>query len=184
MRDLIIKYYKYFYEKVSGRVLINITKSDEKILSKFVISIGSNVGEEFMYKYMCYQFYYWHNLDTKFGKGNILLAWVIGDKAYGRYIINKSNHWKSYSTTLFEKFGVRRSDLITDANTWISGNSAHEDVDKLLYYNTDKGLLFCVDYTSMYNPKSGICTVCDNRNSCINIMKGKYPTIYNKRLGL
>lgn len=154
------------------------------MMNNFVKMLDGGAGENYLFKYFAYQFYYWHDKDTRFGKGRVQLNWIIGQKAYDRYDINKEEHWRSYSTTLYEKFRIKKSELITptDNNGWVLKSVEHEEGDKMIYHNTSQGLIFCVDYTSMYSPNSNACKTCTNSKDCISIMIGKYPTVYSGRM--
>ena len=185
MHSKISEYYQYFYRKVSGRsaFIFRPTKAEEVMIDKFVKVIGENAGENYLFRYMCFQFHRWHNLETRFGKGIIPIAWVIGSKAYDYHDLAKDTNWKLHSTILFEKFDVQKSDLISNIGMTniIVDVSPSEESDRKLYLNTKRGLIFCLDYTSQWHPKSEVCRACSNRNECVELMEVKYPLILSKR---
>lgn len=180
MKESVVRFYVYFYNKVSGRVASGLKDTELKMIDKFLVSIGSSAGESFLFKYMCYQFYYWHNLDTRLGKGIIPIAWVVGDKAFKRW--SDGDHWYQHSAVLHTKFGILRSDLIKVVPEGILLTYDNEEKDKALYYNTAKGLIFCSDYTSMYHPNSPVCKSCVNSSDCIDIMKRTLSSVYKNRM--
>lgn len=186
MTDLVIKYYNYFYCRVSGRMNYRFrpTRSEEAMIASFVTSVGESAGAMYLFKYFCFQFHYWHNLDTMFGKGNVQFNWVIGKKAFERWKSNSEHNWYSYSTDLSNKFGIRMADLVKEVKVELKQRVVvqHEDGDRMLYHNTPKGLIMCSDYTSMWEPLSKVCQSCTNVEECKIIMNSNYPSIYANRL--
>ena len=185
--DTVQRFFEYFYSRVTGhkKYMNKPTNTEVVMIRNFLKMLDGSVGDNYLFKYFSYQFYYWHDKDTRFGKGKIQLGWVIGQKAFDRYDSSKEEHWRSYSTTLYEKFGINKSDLVLSTNieaTLVSVTS-HEENDKMLYHNTDLGLAFCIDYTSMYHENSDACKSCLNKQSCLSVMKNKYSMLYLRRMG-
>lgn len=188
MIDSVKKYYEYFYTKISGNLsyVFRPTLSEEAMISNFLLKVGEDAGESFLFKYMCYQFHYWHDKDTRFGKGKIQLGWVIGEKAMSRWNGSKEDHWYHYSTDLSKKFGVSKNDLnpVNSSKLLdVTSIPRHEEADRMLYHNTKKGLIFCLDFTSMWHGGSNACNTCDNVIECKNMMKTKLSAVYLIREG-
>lgn len=188
MVDLIFKYYEYFYRKISMNPDYHFVPADRDVAhaQKFLERFQSTIGESTLFEYMSFQFYYWHDKDTRFGKGKVMLNWVIGDKAFSRWASNKSD-WYSYSTELNRLYGVERSDLIEIDKLDIMRFDTnevypYEERDRGLYHNTAEGVVHCSDFTTMYHPKSKWCSSCSNVGLCKTIMRNKYSSIYIKRL--
>ncbi len=189
VRELVISFYEYFYSRVTGnnRYSFKPTNSEISMIDNFIKLMGGGIGKLYLFKYFSYQFYYWHDKETRFGKGKVQLNWVIGKKAYERYDIKKEEHWYSYSTDLGLKFGIYKSDLIPDVQKSdfnVVKLLPHEDIDRMLHLNTEEGLILCIDLTSMWHPKSKACSICINVDTCKLIMKDKYSMVYNLRAAL
>src|ERR1700741_2968445 len=101
METMIFTYFQYFYSAVSGHksFVFRPTIAETKMASSLQAMIPS-LTESKLFDYMCYQFYYWHDKDTKFGRGKIQFNWVVGKKAVERW--NGRADWYSYRSSLTE----------------------------------------------------------------------------------
>ena len=184
MGETVSKYFQYFYSLVSGHTNYQFrpTMAESKMIQSF-LKFMPGITEDVLFDYMSFQFHYWHDKDTRFGRGKIQFNWVVGQKAVNRYRDSENKYWYYFSTVLNEKFGILKSDLIKPkiSATMLSVYD-YEEADKMLFHNTLEGVIFCSDYTTMWNPKSKACSSCTNVGTCKEVMRKKYSLVYNSRV--
>ena len=56
-----------------------------------------------------------------------------------------------------------------------------EETQKERFYNTEVGLLWCSENTTLWHPESHFCKACDFKEDCKQLQAEQYPTLYNKR---
>ncbi len=174
--ETVFDFYKYFYSKINRSVSsVTMTEADRKLIQSFLSNF--NGGESALFEYMVAQFYYWHDKDTRFGRGKIMLNWVIGGKAFDRWrSMAPSNRFDQIKS----EYGISKHDLIKDnSHVGIKDISSMSDVDRALFHNTDIGLIHCSDFTPMHDSSSSYCNTCINSSLCIQIMGNKYTSVRN-----
>lgn len=83
----IIKYYEYFYQKISGskKFTLKLTAQNNSLIKNFIEIIPETAGEDWLFDFFNYQFFRYADKETRFGKGKVMLSWVIGKNALQEY---------------------------------------------------------------------------------------------------
>lgn len=179
----IVKYYEYFYQKLSGNYSYNyfLTKRDRLIINNFLFIFENNgikkesLGPNFWYSYFCFQFEYWRTKYTFLGKNKVILSWIIGVEAYKRWN-SKSKDWKWFSdNNLIRLFGINKQDLIPIVvqKQDINKLNINQEILKKNFAETNK-LGMCFFYTNLYNDKSEICLNCKEQVDCKKLKTSYY----------
>lgn len=112
----------------------------------------------------------------------IRFSWVFGEAAQSR--------WDSLSRGTKRHIVHKNKDVVrrkknTCNNTVLKQAlvcvRAVEEVAKQRYYNTKRGLLWCVANTTLYNHASGLCLNCVYKEQCKITLKKEYPQLYASR---
>ena len=136
-----------------------ITDTDVAGFDSWVEAFGADkIGSEFMKRWAEYQFQSWFN------DGSV--------KDY--------NHAIRYNWIFNGKSALKRwQALPEEKRRWVVSTSlrpAEEDVKKR-FHGTQRGLVWCVANTTLYNHKSSLCVVCKYKNDCLETLKREFPRI-------
>ena len=189
-KQAIIDLYELFYKEFTGnksfRLDLNRNKQEVKI-DNFIKNIGkyyniNSIGIDFLVRYFLFQFYYWKDKNTN---RKIQIEWVIGKKALERFLRNGFNE-------KFEFFIHKENDIdfseiyhkfaVTKYQPDFNEESERERMEKKRFFNTEAGLVNCLENTSLYNPKSDICNQCNFVGDCKELLKQNYYKLYKARL--
>lgn len=174
IKEQTITLYQYFSCKImrNSSFVFYPTQKQEKQIDNFLDLLHKKYGKhsfsfDKLYEYFLYQFNYWHDKDTRFGRGNIMFDWVIGKKAFERYeeaIENKSIY---YSTDILDKYFISKDDVVEIVDFENKPTIFNlEEVERQRYLNSDYGLFHCLSLTSGYTEKSEFCKICSNKFEC------------------
>jgi hypothetical protein len=181
----IIKFYEYFYKKLSGdfNYIYRLSKKDKIIIENFLKLFEKNgvkkesLGKEFWFNYFSFQFEYWRTKYTYLGKNKVLLSWIIGIEAYKRWI-NKSKNWKWFSdNNLIKLFNINKSDLIPknqNKKNFEIDRQNQENLKKQFEQKGENKLGLCLLYTDLFYNSSKICLSCKDKIDCEKIKKEIY----------
>lgn len=162
---------------------------DEAMIRNFCDYMNGNytVSVRFLYEYMSFQFERWVGINTKFGKGAIMLNWIIGKKAISEFLY-KTEHRKDYSSNISKIGGVSYADFIKETgfempykgNSWMNSREyvLMEEEVRSRYFNTDVGFKLCLDYTLLYYNNSKYCPECIFKMECKSIQESAYGNIF------
>ena len=183
LKDKIITVYQYFITKNSGNNnYIFIPKNNNIVLiNNFIYSINkiynkNSIGIEFLFNYFAYQFSYWFNKDTDFGK-NVYLSWIIGENALKRWLLIPDSE-KQREIYFASQFCIKKNilkDDIVQIITYDDVNSKvniFDEIERKRFLNQFNGLLNCVHFTNLYNENSNSCNKCNVKKKCISIKNG------------
>lgn len=185
--------YQLFYRKVYGneKYIFNPTEAATKHLDKFVILLNEKynlqcVGINFLITYFVFQFDYWTKLEIK-QKSNwsdkIQLSYIIGDKAFVRWMIRDMNFdWTIHQSDFLKKYQISTQeikDFFKDEKTSLLNKA--EEIEKKRFYNTERHFLNCVEKTTLYNHHSPLCIICKNKIDCKIMLQSNYENIYIAR---
>jgi len=161
MREKVVKLYEYFYQIFSNYRDFEFRPTDrqKKTIDNFLLLLTPSHGEEWLFDYFCFQFGRYYTMNTRFGKGKIMLNWVIGKKSLD-YYKNASDEEKYYGREVKRKFSLKNP-LIEVHTTKLT----HLDIERKRFYNTDLGLLHCREL-DLYEEKNKYCIMCKNKNYC------------------
>lgn len=196
--QLIKELQTHFFRQVSGyaNYKYNPRMTDLKMIVRFV-NWGRNnykgqFGADFLIKYFEFQYSYYSGLKTRFGKGVVMINWIIGDKAikryetrdiknnrYAKFFLNKnsSEYFKKQSLNLSE----RRQEKLKIKEKYVLEVHPIEEQFKQSFFNTEKGFVFCCTTTTLFNLKSDLCKKCDFAKQCKETLQANYPLIYKLR---
>ena len=88
--NTICKVYEDLYRQVSLNTdfVLHLKNNDEIMLNNFIDTVDfrkKSLDFKFICDFIEFQFSYWHDKETKFGKGRVMLSWVFGRKAIERW---------------------------------------------------------------------------------------------------
>ena len=159
-----------------------ITDTDVAGFDSWVEAFGADkIGSEFMKRWAEYQFQSWFNDGSvKDYNHAIRYNWIFnGKSALKRWqaLPEEKRRWV-VSTSLKQDFKVSSNRVKRTANTELfkSLRPAEEDVKKR-FHGTQRGLVWCVANTTLYNHKSSLCVVCKYKNDCLETLKREFPRI-------
>lgn len=173
-KEIIIKYYEYFYSKLTQNpnYLFKIKKNEEISLNNFLKYLQLNkifvlsLGEEFWFNYFSFQFEYWRTKKTFLGKNKVLFFWIIGENAWNKFE-NRVDNYLYFCEKGFNKFyNIKKEDLILKKIKEKNFDFG-EEIKKI--FNEDEKLGGCFLYSSLYNEKNKECQNCKEKENCIKI---------------
>lgn len=105
-----------------------------------------------------------------------LSLWLDRDKSFD-YTLRDNGFIKKYDVSIY---------LIKDYLSIVSNETTHvnplfEEGLKQKHFNSPQGFGICVNFTSMFHPKSYLCKACSFKNECITIQSQSLPnTSYDR----
>lgn len=181
--NLIIKFYQYFYSKVYHYSDFKYIPDprDSKLILNFIDKLNSSLGEEWLFNYFAFQFQYWSEIKYKKFKG-VVLSYILGKKALERYNKKNEKNWMYFVNKFISDFNLKINDLCFKdfyKKDFISISSS-EEIDKNRFVGEER-FANCLMGTTLYNVKSKVCVLCDYSKKCKDVLKIKYPYIYQIR---
>lgn len=177
----------YFVEllcKVKKRkVNYKCNNGDTAAWNNFILDAPKNIGETYMKQLIEYGIQsYFNDSCSDAQRNNIRFSWMISESALKR--------WKK--TDIKTNVYVTRIGLKKHYDVNVSKHKSKlcliameirpvEESFKSRFFNTKKGLLWCIANTTLYYHKSSYCASCKFKNECKDILKENYPNIYKKR---
>lgn len=187
---MIVQLYTIFYSKIykNDKYVFVPSEKAEKQIYKFIEFLKSkygleSIGVNFLITYFVFQFGYWLKLELE-EKSNfsdrIQLPFIIGNKAIERWQNRNVNFdWTLYQSNFVQQYKISTSqikDLFKHDQVNITNLA--EEKEKKKFFNADKGLLHCIDRTTLFNNRSAICITCKNKDVCKQLLKDNYLHIY------
>jgi hypothetical protein len=178
----IIWFYESFYQKKYGNVKYKFTPSEKasQEIEQFLSVLEKRhklitLGNSYLSRYFTFQFkrlegQVFKRFSSKDKSGKIQIYDVIGKKAI--------SYWESRDTEFDFIIERKISRLYTIDN---SQYNKAEDIEKKRFYNTDKGLVNCIEKTSLFNHRSSICILCTHKIDCKILLKENHKHIYIAR---
>lgn len=193
MRDhysMIHYLYELFYRKVYGndKYIFKPTFKAENHISLFLNLLNSRykletIGINFLTTYFVFQFDYWTKLEIKTFSERIHLQFIIGGKAFDRWLTrNVIFDWTIYQSAFLKTYNISTSeikDFFKEENFSILNKA--EELEKSRFYNTDRGFLNCITNTSLFYHRSPLCATCNNKIDCKKLLKENYLQIFVAR---
>ena len=188
--------YQDFYRETSmyKDFVYNHTDKHKTTLRKFVDYVDNvyglnSVDINWVVNYIESGFNLWWDIPTRFGVGNVMFPWIFGKKAISRYenIKGKDSRRARHKRTVRLGVGIKiinkykKKETSQDLLSFVIGIREAEEKEKIRYYNTEEGLLWCISQTTLYNHLSHNCIVCKSKDKCKIILKENYPKIFKKR---
>lgn len=172
-------FYRWMYNTVHYTLELQSNKHRE-IINSFLIMLDEycgmeSIGIDWIDRYYRFQWNYWLEKDLK---REVQLGWIIGKKAFQRYIEvtnwEQVDFWIHQKTQAIPKLSQENDQILADE--FDLQNQA-----RLKYHNTEQGFAWCIENTSLY-VKSAICLRCRFNKKCRELLKVNYPSLYNRRM--
>jgi hypothetical protein len=189
--EVIEGFYKYFHnQKYSGKQPFKSTHKTEKVCESFIKILDKNysihsIGLSFLWDYFIFQFNYWDELTLESFNGKLEIGYIVGEKAFKRWQTrNKEYDWQIEKSAVIAKYALNKGILLSKfyvkPNEQKSTFSSSKQIRKQ-FLNTDKGLLMCTEFTTLYDPKDTSCILCSNKKECKELLRVNYPLLYRNR---
>lgn len=163
MIEKVKQVYEYLYSASSGNrnFTFKPKERDLKMIENFVKTLNPSHGDDWLFNFMCFQFSRYYDLNTRFGKGRIMLGWVIGEKALKKYS-NAPNEEKYWG----EEFKVKL-ELKNPLNKPVSckPNKSYLDRERKRFEVPERQLIHCQEM-NLFDSKNKVCMFCKNKELC------------------
>lgn len=166
------------------------TDSQAKSINNFISKIEKqydplHLTVDFFNDYFSFQFNRYYKIKTPYGRGSVMLNWLIGDKAIELWL-NRDKKKASFSVMKninADTKSVKKKILKTEQSfsELLLNTQLVEENSKAKYHNTTKGLLYCYTTTTLYNHKSKFCSTCKSAEICKDTLKKEQPKLYRLR---
>lgn len=190
------------YEELFRQATLNTSfqfipqKRDRKLIFKFIYWLRSKYIKEhitvnLMIQYFEFQFSrYVGTYSTGYGKNKIMLNWLIGEKAIGAWESRDIQKKWLVRFKVKKDVGLRLNKAFQSENSvkrlrktkasFLETNVIEEQY-KQKFFNQLTGFLLCDMNTTLIHPKSEFCCKCQFANECKELLKTKYPLLYQMR---
>ena len=165
-REKVIRLFEYLYQQTSGSPYFKFksTERENKMIDNFVYLLPENYGDVWLFDFMTFQFSRYYDQNTRFGRGKVMLGWVIGKKALAAF--RTATEEQFYYVMKFKEICRVKNILLTPTKVEFSSN--YKNDERKRFFNTDRGLLHCTEM-NLFEEKNKICVICKNRNFCLKI---------------
>jgi hypothetical protein len=163
MKDKVILLYEYFFQVITGNPFFEYKPKgrDNRMIDKYLLNMTESYGDEYLFEYFCYQFNRYSDKMTRFGKGVIMLSWIIGDAALLKWK-NATPDERFYGDKLKTDFGLKNPLIKTQEPLNLFPNKERE---RQRFLGTDQGLIHCKQ-NDLWDPKSKYCMFCKYKKWC------------------
>lgn len=198
-KELLIEFYPQYFKQVTGSKTykLKITEKKDLQFDRFTEYVFKKVkpetlGEDFIQRYLQFAFGNVTGRTNPWGRVNAFpLSWIVAKtvldkffkaKGYERYYRTKKLRAQGHSTFLVKSKKQISEDLLQKVNQFVSNTKTWEEAEKLKFFNTEKGRVWCIDFTTLYHPKSDNCQSCKFKSSCQNLLKINFGGLYKLRM--
>ncbi len=164
------------------RIPYRCNDADVRAWNVFIDTFG-DVGEEFVRNFLLYGIQSWFNSGSERDYSHsVRFSWIFGRAAIKRWnalegVVRTRCVRKSLKTNHKINTLVHKSEL----SELLNKIRPHEEAFKKEYYNTNRGLLWCIANTSLYFHRSPLCATCKFKMECKQILEKEYPRVYKIR---
>jgi hypothetical protein len=191
LTNITFNFFEYFVRVVYKHPNFELKRSDLqktqiKNLFKRRRSKSPIISPGFLFEFLAYQFEY----QLKYGKfsverNRVMLNWITGEKPVKRWW-NKPVSYKYYiQKNVLGPYGITKNDIFNYAGVDQENDQVkllqHEETERGKFYNSIRGLAWCIEATSLYHPGSKWCKDCFNKNPCKILLKDNYPDLAELR---
>lgn len=184
--------YEFFYRNIykQPHYVFQPSEASEKHIKSFIKLLDDRykietIGDNFITKYFIFQFDYWINLDLQAFNKTINLTYIIGKKAFTRWVErDRDFDYTINKVEINKKLIIKQSDLLSiiDKKEIVGeGISRSEEIEKSRFQGTKRQLLHCIENTTLRNPKSKICIMCSEKRACKQVLEERFPQVFYHR---
>jgi hypothetical protein len=187
VRALYELFYRGLYNQRS--YIYTPSESAEKNIHNFIKLLDKkytleSIGDNFLATYFIFQFAYWSELDLTAYNKNIVISYIIGPKAFKRWVERDIEYDYTIDLIQVKKTNVTRGEairLISEVNEIRQDTLKHEEREKIRFVKTDRQFTHCIENTTLYNPRSLHCLICKDKADCILLLEKRFPQIFFHR---
>ena len=191
----IIELYELHTQNITGNKKYRFKNSEKRDVqidkfSKFLIDNVKIVTVGYINQYLVFAFGKYVGRKGYYGGKNCFtFSWIISVKLLKEFIKHDSKViWKN-ERHLKEKVVIKRviktrkdfKNEIVQKIKFMKNVSFFEEQEKRKFFNTIKGYYWCIDFTTLYNNNSDICSECKFKERCISLLKANYTNLYKTR---
>lgn len=175
-KELLVKVFEHHFRQYYDKYYRLNQGSNEKLIDNFFKRLSkrgyhmTSIGEDFLNRWFRFHFEYWQDKEIK---RKPTLNWFIGIKAINRFFdvedVELKNYWVNKNTSNLSSLATEEEDNL------------YEESLKQRYLNTDYGLIFCLENTSLYS-KCLPCIRCKFKEECKKLLKENYPLLWKRRM--
>jgi hypothetical protein len=205
----ITELYEYFYRKKYNSPKYRFKPTAQAVIRihKLLTSLHkeydlNTLGKVFLTNYFIFQFNRTHHQvfqrfasrDNQGGikvGGRIQIYDIVSKQAFEYWVKRDVNFdWLLSSCDFVKEYNISLLDcyyILQGQESLLRKQillSQAEEIEKKRFFNTDRGLINCLEKTSLYNRKSQNCILCKNRTDCKKLLQSNYPQIYQERTEL
>lgn len=187
--------YETLYKQCTQNAKFKYTPNlnDKHLILKFVSWLVKNyqrsqITDSLLIQFFEFQFSHYRGVVTPNGRNSIMLNWVIGNKALDRWqnrnisnnkIIVWRVHVDGVKLSVFKPKRPHKALLFR----FLKQINPLEEQEKERFLNKKVGYLHCRNMTTLYNPKSEICSKrCAYKEYCIKRLKQNFEKLYKLRM--
>lgn len=170
--------------QVTGnKVNYKCTDQDVTCFESFLKEFDDGIGENFIREFAEYGMQSWFNSGSQRDYTHaVRFSWIFSKTAVNRwYALPGHVRTKVVRTSLKKKAKVDLSKKSKTLSELLLTVRESEERFKREYYNTSRGLLWCIANTTLFFHKSSLCVGCKFKDDCKEALKDNFPKLYVKR---
>lgn len=170
MNEKILTVFSLLYQK-HYKKKYKPSKNDNT--EKFLLEMrskGIDVGKDFIKTYMLFQYDYYFNMDQI--TQEIRLQWLVSPKAVQRYLTRDTGFDWCVGKRLLVKLDINKDAILYEKRVLKKEDFIRIDpVEELIksnnpFPNTIRGVVYCMEQTTMYHAESKVCQECKLSQLC------------------
>lgn len=204
LREEIIELYEKFYRKLNGnpRYKFKTSEAREKQIASFIKGLHDNVqavGTDFLRAFLNHVFGHYAGRENPWGGINTFpVTWILSVTFLKKFLKDgnrqkwgKKKGFKDEVLKVKEETGKSvsnstktKKELRDEKNhneEIFSKVSSFEEKEKERFFNSAKGRIWCIDFTTLHDENSKFCSKCKFAENCKKMLKTEYPKIYKIR---
>ena len=175
------KSYKYQFDIKKNKVLIE--EFLERIHKAYDIH---SVGYDWLFNYIAFQYSIFDHFEKKERKNvsdKILPSSILGKKGWERWQSrNTEFDFQILNSSFPQKYNISKQAILSKLEPQDENDFDPDKAMRSRYLNTEKGFAVCIEYTTLYNPKDTSCILCNNKSTCMQLLKANLPQLYTQRI--
>lgn len=198
-KELVVQLWDYLRGQMLGRDCFDKDSRKKQFVEEFIkwtdrLNLIVPVNFKWLLSYLIWQIeFYQSDIQRKGrswrGKGiaTIKLHWLLSKEARKRYLsfLNNPKYTFLFEGTknTFLTFYDVKSHFYSDFEDKTKLNQ-YEEKEKERFFNTEAGLLWCIEQTTLFNSNSKYCESCNFKTSCKEILRQRLTKINRQRNGI